>query len=102
MELLDRALFALESAWHPTFRSLLCTGEARLPISQGHNALFLGAAARKVRALITRGCNRTALEWAKMILSLDRMDPCGMLFFVDYCALRSRQCAAMLLALAAC
>ena len=91
--LLNRALFALESACHPTFRGLATSAAARLPYPEGRNALFYGAASRRVRALVLRGCTRTALEWAKMVLSLDREDPVGMLFYIDYCALRSRQCA---------
>ena len=91
--LLNRALFAMESAWHPQFRGLVINGRARLPVSEGHNALFLGACLRRVKGLILRGCTRTALEWSKMALSLDRDDPCGMLFYIDYCALRCRQCA---------
>jgi hypothetical protein len=92
--LLNRALFALESAWHPQFRGLAIAGRARLLMGEGKNTLFMGAVARQVRALVARGVTRTALEWAKFLLSLDREDPCGMLFYIDYCALRSRQCAA--------
>lgn len=74
----------------------MLAGAARLPVAEGRNALFLGTAARQVRALLRKGCPRTALEWAKMVLSLDRHDPCGMLFHIDFCALRARQCAPML------
>lgn len=89
--MLERALFALESAWHPQFKSLMLNGKARLPVAQGKNALFFRTTYQKMRLLIRRGCPRTALEWGKMILSLDPEDPCGILFQMDYCALRSRQ-----------
>jgi hypothetical protein len=94
--MMERALFALESAWHPQFKSLMLSGRARLPVAQGKNSLFFRATYLKMRDLIRRGCPRTALEWGKMILALDPEDPCGVLFQIDYCALRSCQCEASL------
>jgi hypothetical protein len=89
--MLNRALYALENAWHVRFKAAALNATAVLPCGEGLNDLFFSTVERNVRALTRRGMHRTALEWAKFVLSLDHSDPCGMLFHIDYLALRSRQ-----------
>lgn len=92
--LLNRALYALEGAWHPAFKACMLRGDARLPAGAGANGLLFAALSRRVRVLCLHGMHRTALEWAKLTLRLDDTDPAGMLFHIDYLALRARECAA--------
>eukprot|EP00892_Ulva_mutabilis_P011990 jgi/Ulvmu1/9163/UM005_0261.1 len=89
--MLNRALYALEGAWHPAFKACMLRGDARLPSEEAANGLMFAALARRVRALCQQGMHRTALEWAKLTLRLDEGDPVGMLFHMDYLALRARE-----------
>lgn len=91
--MLNRALYALEGAWHPGFKACLLRGTARLPAKEGENGLMFAALARRVRALCRQGMHRTALEWAKLTVRLDDTDPAGLLLIMDYLALRARECA---------
>jgi hypothetical protein len=90
--MLNRALHALESAWHIHFKGALATGTARMPHDRGLNNLFFAAMQRRIRALARQGMHRTAMEWAKLTLGLDPDDPCGLLFQIDYLALRAHEC----------
>jgi hypothetical protein len=91
--MLNRALFALESAWHVHFKAAMLASTAWLPHDDGVNRLMFAALQRRVRGLARQGVHRTALEWAKLTLGLDTDDPCGMLFHIDYFCLRARECA---------
>jgi Transcriptional repressor TCF25 len=92
--MLNRALYALESAWHVQFKAAMLASTAWLPHDEGMNSLMFSALQRRVRSLARQGVHRTALEWAKLTLGLDTDDPCGMLFHIDYFCLRARECAA--------
>ena len=105
-EMLERCVYAMEGAWHPAFAEAAMRGDARLGESlevspddgSGLNAdseqtptpnrTFLDAMFKHTQALTRRGCHRAALECAKLSLSLDRLDPTGLLCAVDYFALR--------------
>ena len=101
-ELLERALYAMEGAWHPWFAGCVADGTARMDArvvpagAEGYaeggaedaSGLFFGTMFKHVQALTRRGCHRAALECSKLALSLDRTDPRGFLCCVDYFALR--------------
>ena len=109
-ELLERALYAMEGAWHPWFVGCVADGTARMDArvvpagadggadggaergadggAEDASGLFFGTMFKHVQALTRRGCHRAALECSKLALSLDRTDPRGFLCCVDYFALR--------------
>lgn len=89
--MLNRALYALESAWHVHFKAAMLASTAWLPHDEGVNNLMFAALSRRVHSLARQGVHRTALELAKLTLALDTDDPCGMLFQIDYFCLRSRE-----------
>eukprot|EP00094_Tigriopus_californicus_P004563 TCALIF_04395-PA protein Name:"Similar to TCF25 Transcription factor 25 (Homo sapiens)" AED:0.08 eAED:0.08 QI:269/0.62/0.55/1/1/1/9/131/672 len=73
-ELIERCIYALETAFHPMFN--LATGNCRL----------------YYRVQVNRACHRTALEFCKLILSLDpEADPMGILLLIDFYAIRAQQ-----------
>lgn len=88
-ELLERCIYALECAWHPTFN--VTTGKCRLVYGWDPNKPLFYALFKHMQHLGRRGCHRTALEVCKLILSLDSDDPMGALFCIDYFALRAEQ-----------
>ncbi|GIM07875.1 hypothetical protein Vretimale_11930 [Volvox reticuliferus] len=86
-EMLDRALWALESAWHPSFQP--ATATCRLDYAVDENRALFGALFRHVQALSRRGCHRASLECCKLLLALEPEDPLGGLCLVDYLAVRA-------------
>ena len=66
--MLNRALFALESAWHVHFKAHMLASTAWLPHDDGMNSLMFAALQRRVHSLARQGVHRTALEWAKLTL----------------------------------
>ncbi|KAH7388030.1 hypothetical protein KP509_16G053800 [Ceratopteris richardii] len=89
VEWLERAIFALECAWHPSFNPF--TGLCRLPFEHDTNKNFFYALYKHMLHLGRRGCHRSALEVCKLLLNLDSDDPLGALFSIDYFALRAEQ-----------
>ncbi|KAI0222813.1 hypothetical protein L0F63_006417 [Massospora cicadina] len=89
-ELIERALFSCEKGFHPTFS--VVSGDCRLNYAQVENRPFFFALFRRLQYLSRQGCWRTALEYAKLILSLSpNDDPLGMLFLLDFLALKSKE-----------
>ncbi|XP_056381955.1 transcription factor 25 isoform X2 [Hyla sarda] len=89
-DLIERALYSLECAFHPVFS--LTSGTCRLDYCRPENRGFFLALYKHTMFLEKRGCLRTALEFCKLILSLDpENDPLCMLLLVDYLALRARE-----------
>lgn len=88
-DMLERALYALEIAWHPSFAGALRSGTARMDGSLPENAPFFDALFRHINLLGRKGCVRTALECCKLVLGLDPRDPKGILQCIDYYALRA-------------
>ena len=121
-ELIERALYILESAFHPSFQ--LASGNCRLEYRQQENrsnmssihqttdliildlvlnfflshfhfyrALFL-AIFKHLVYIGQRSCNRTALEFCKLLYTLDiDSDPLAVVLMIDYYALRASEYA---------
>lgn len=86
-EMLQRCLYALEMAWHPSFSP--ATASCRLPYSQEQNRPLFAALFKHMQALSRRGLHTTAFEVAKLLLMLDPDDPMGVMLCIDYFALRA-------------
>lgn len=89
-DLIERALYSFECAFHPLFS--LTSGLSRLDYLRPENRAFYLALYKHMMFLEKRGCPRTALEYCKLILSLDPdTDPLCMLLLIDFLMLRSRE-----------
>lgn len=87
-EILERCLYGVERAWHPNFMSAAASGLAFVDSSKLENKPMFESLFRHVIALTRRGCHKTALECAKLLLGLDHTDPKGVLCMISYFALR--------------
>ncbi|KFW69170.1 Transcription factor 25, partial [Pygoscelis adeliae] len=67
-DLIERALYSLECAFHPVFS--LTSGTCRLDYRRPENRAFFLALFKHLMFLEKRGCPRTALEFCKLILRL--------------------------------
>uniref|UniRef100_A0A8D0GQZ5 TCF25 ribosome quality control complex subunit n=1 Tax=Sphenodon punctatus TaxID=8508 RepID=A0A8D0GQZ5_SPHPU len=91
-DLIERALYSLESTFHPVFS--LTNGSCRLDYRRPENRAFYLALFKHMIFLERRGCPRTALEFCKLILSLDpENDPLCVLLLIDFLSLRARESA---------
>ncbi|XP_051884729.1 transcription factor 25 isoform X2 [Pristis pectinata] len=91
-DLIEKALYCFESAFHPTFS--LTSGNSRLDYRRAENRSFFLALYKHMVFLEKRGCPRTALEFCKLIRSLDpERDPLCALLMIDLLALRAREYA---------
>ncbi|XP_065340572.1 ribosome quality control complex subunit TCF25 [Cloeon dipterum] len=89
-DLVERALYALEHAFHPLFN--LAQGNCRLDYCRQENRALFIALFKHLTMVGQRACHRTALELSKVVLSLDPDDdPLAMVLVIDLYALRSRQ-----------
>ncbi|KAF7699366.1 transcription factor 25 [Silurus meridionalis] len=89
-DLIERALYNFECAFHSVFS--LTSGTSRLDYRRTENRAFYLAVYKHMMFLEKRGCPRTALEYCKLILSLDPdNDPLCMLLLVDFLCLRCRE-----------
>ncbi|KAM6943360.1 ribosome quality control complex subunit TCF25 [Xenentodon cancila] len=94
-DLIERALYSFECAFHPLFS--LTSGSSRLDYLRPENRAFYLALYKHMMFLEKRGCPRTALEYCKLILSLDPdSDPLCMLLLIDFLTLRSREYRSLL------
>ncbi|XP_051236436.1 transcription factor 25 [Dicentrarchus labrax] len=94
-DLIERALYSFECAFHPLFS--LTSGTCRLDYLRPENRAFYLALYKHMMFLEKRGCPRTALEYCKLILSLDPdSDPLCMLLLIDFLTLRSREYQSLL------
>ncbi|XP_029952405.1 ribosome quality control complex subunit TCF25 isoform X2 [Salarias fasciatus] len=94
-DLIERALYSFECAFHPLFS--LTSGTSRLDYLRPENRAFYLALYKHMMFLEKRGCPRTALEYCKLILSLDPdSDPLCMLLLIDFLTLRSREYQSLL------
>ncbi|KAF3032509.1 hypothetical protein E8E11_000308 [Didymella keratinophila] len=90
-DLLERALFTFGRSVHSTFASSLAAGKARLSFSRPENREFFLAIWRYIATLCVRATFRTALEWARLMLSLSpEEDPYCVRLLIDQLALRGR------------
>ncbi|KAF3832571.1 hypothetical protein F7725_026236 [Dissostichus mawsoni] len=89
-DLIERAMYSFECAFHPLFS--LTSSTSRLDYLRTENRAFYLALYKHMMFLEKRGCPRTALEYCKLILSLDPdSDPLCMLLLIDFLTLRSRE-----------
>jgi hypothetical protein len=88
-ELIEHALYAYESAFHSMFS--LTNGNCRLSYRRQENRGFFIVLFKHAQFLNARACPRTALELAKLILSLDDEDPLAIILLIDFYAIRSKQ-----------
>jgi len=94
-DLIERALYSFECAFHPLFS--LTSGTCRLDYLRPENRAFYLTLYKHMMFLEKRGCPRTALEYCKLILSLDPdADPLCMLLLIDFLSLRSREYQSLL------
>ncbi|XP_042902172.1 ribosome quality control complex subunit TCF25 isoform X2 [Parasteatoda tepidariorum] len=89
-ELIEKSIFIMECCFHPLFN--LASGNCRLDYRITENRSFFIALFKHLVIIGLRGCNRTSLEFCKLLLSLDPdEDPLGVILMIDYYALRSSQ-----------
>ncbi|XP_019360914.1 PREDICTED: transcription factor 25 [Gavialis gangeticus] len=89
-DLIERALYSLECVFHPVFS--LTSGACRLDYRRPENRAFYLALFKHMMFLEKRGCLRTALEFCKLLLSLDpENDPLCSLLIIDFLSLRARE-----------
>ncbi|KAK9500401.1 hypothetical protein O3M35_001675 [Rhynocoris fuscipes] len=89
-ELVQRALYCLECAFHPSFSVTL--GNCRLDYRLQQNRSLYIALFKHMLFIGSRACYRTALEFCKLILSLDpEGDPLAVILALDFYALRSQE-----------
>uniref|UniRef100_A0A5K4F292 Transcription factor 25 n=1 Tax=Schistosoma mansoni TaxID=6183 RepID=A0A5K4F292_SCHMA len=89
-DLLERALHAFQSAFHPSFNPF--NGSCRLDFKRQVNRGLFVALFRYILKISERGCYRSALEYCKLLLSLDyEDDPLTVLLMIDCYAIYSRQ-----------
>lgn len=89
-ELIEHALFALESSFHTMFS--LTQGNCRLDYRRQENRALFVTLFKHSQYLESRACSRTALEVAKLILTFDPVtDPLAIILIVDYYAIRAKQ-----------
>ena len=88
-ELVERAIYALESGFHPCFN--LAAGNCHLDYKRQENRAIFIALFRHLHYVGSRACYRTALEICKVLLNLDpSVDPLAIVLLVDFYAIRSR------------
>ncbi|POS87057.1 hypothetical protein EPUL_001778 [Erysiphe pulchra] len=91
-DLLERALFFLGKAATSHFTSKLSQGKARLNFDRFENRELWLAGYQYIKSLMMKGTYRTALEWAKLLLSLDpETDPYGMRLLIHNLSLRGHE-----------
>ncbi|KAI2778811.1 DUF654-domain-containing protein [Daldinia loculata] len=90
-DLCERALFTFGRVSLSTFRQKIEQGKARLSFNRPENRQFWLAGYHYLKNLIMKGTYRTALEWAKLLLSIDHTDPYGVIHFIHPLAIRARE-----------
>ena len=89
-DFVERALYCSECGFHPLFN--VTSGSCRLDYNRYENRAFFLALFRQIVFVGQRGCWRTALEYARLLLALSpEKDPLSCLLIVDYYALRARE-----------
>lgn len=89
-ELIERALYCLEYAYHPLFNPT--HGNCRLDYRRQENRAFYIVIFKHLTFVAGRACCRTALEYCKLLLRIDPdADPLAIKLVIDYYALRARE-----------
>jgi Transcriptional repressor TCF25 len=85
-------LFTFGRAAITAFNNKMSQGKARLDFARPENREFWLAGYQYIKSLLMKGTYRTALEWAKLLLSLDlEADPYSMLLMIHHLAIRARE-----------
>ncbi|KAM0457647.1 hypothetical protein ACHAPV_006541 [Trichoderma viride] len=90
-ELCERALFSFGRVALSSFKQNLEHGMARLDFRRPENRQFWLAGYHYIKSLIRKGTFKTALEWAKLLYSLDRSDPYAMRHMIHSLALKAHE-----------
>lgn len=90
-DLIERALFTFGRVSLSEFRKRLEKGEARMSFSRPENRQFYLAGYNLIQKLVLKGTYRTALEWAKLFLSINHDDPYAMINWIHVLAIRARE-----------
>ncbi|PHH92587.1 hypothetical protein CDD83_6648 [Cordyceps sp. RAO-2017] len=88
-ELCERALFTFGRVTTSSFRQAVEQGRARLDFRRPENRQFWLAGYHYLKSLVRKGTYRTALEWAKLLYSLDPRDPYAMRHYIHGLAVRA-------------
>lgn len=89
-ELIQRSLYSVEAAFHSNFS--LTSGKCRLSYKYRENRGFFLALFYHIGYVSKKGCHRTALEFCKLLYSLDPdADPFACLLLIDFLSLRSSE-----------
>lgn len=81
-------MYSFQQSFHPLFS--ITRGECRLEYRQQENRSFFVSLFKNIIYVGERGCSRTALEFCKVLLSLNPSeDPLAILLLLDYFAIRS-------------
>ncbi|KAI1433433.1 transcriptional repressor TCF25-domain-containing protein [Xylaria sp. CBS 124048] len=90
-DLCERALFTFGRVALSGFRQKMEEGKARLNFRRPENRQFWLAGYHYLKNLSMKGTYRTALEWAKLLFSMDLSDPYGMVHFIHPMAIRAHE-----------
>lgn len=90
-DLCERALFTFGRVSLSAFRQKMEEGKARLEFRRPENRQFWLAGYHYLKSLTMKGTYRTALEWTKLLLSMDLSDPYGMIHFLHPLAIRAHE-----------
>ncbi|PHH63253.1 hypothetical protein CDD81_6110 [Ophiocordyceps australis] len=88
-ELCERALFTFGRVTTSSFRQNIERGRARLDFRRPENRQFWLAGYLYLKSLVRKGTYRTALEWAKLLFSLDPKDPYGLRHYIHVLGIRA-------------
>ncbi|CAG9839620.1 unnamed protein product [Diabrotica balteata] len=89
-ELIERALYCLEYAYHPLFN--VAQGNCRLDYRRQENRALYIVIFKHLMFIGGKACYRTSLEFCKLLLSLDPDgDPLGIVLSIDFYAIRARE-----------
>lgn len=95
-ELCERALFSFGRVALSSFKQNLEHGIARLDFRRPENRQLWLAGYHLIKSLIRKGTYRTALEWAKLLYSLDHGDPYAMRHLIHFLAIKAHESAWLL------
>ena len=90
--MLERALFSFGRAASSAFNAKLAQGKVRLAFTRPENRELWLAGYQYIKSLVMKGTYGTALEWAKLLLTLDpSKDPYCMRLMIHHLALRAHE-----------
>lgn len=89
-EFIERALYCLECAFHPSFN--VTTAQCKLDYRKQQNRALFITLFKHIGFIGGRACYRTSLEFCKLLLSLDpENDPLAVVLSIDFYALRAKE-----------